>query len=374
MLASQTEKGDSRYLQILEWLEKPSFDGFSSSDLFIKQFIKQAWGQDIAALSNMAELLSAKIKKNPDSKCSLKPHFEQIIHRMRHTSVSPYNRDVLSVSNLNHQGYYLEHLNICLGLYEMIYRDGQFTELHHRVSHYLSIESLSQSNAHARLIPHVKMRWSADQAAILYSLWLFDQCNDQELSLEPIARWRHHMNSHMRHSETGLFNTEVMGVKRYSNEPRGCAIAYLCHYTKAFAPDIANEQWRLFKEHFRIKKLSITGFREYREGYNGKWTPDSGPIISDIGVAASGLALKTAATMNDAETFNALKRSIKPTLTLFKYLGYVPGIKRLALIGNDLLASSIYACAMTNQPHQENQMNQSEEILGNTALTGEYND
>ena len=44
-----------RYDRIVEFPQKEKFNGFSSQDLFIMFFIKKGWGQDIAALSNIAE-------------------------------------------------------------------------------------------------------------------------------------------------------------------------------------------------------------------------------------------------------------------------------------------------------------------------------
>ena len=36
-------------------------------------------------------------------------------------------------------------------------------------------------------------------------------------------------------------------------------------------------------------RLGLTGFREYLPSYAGKWTPDSGPIVGGVGIAATGL-------------------------------------------------------------------------------------
>jgi hypothetical protein len=47
-----------KYNQIKSFLEADNFNGFTKKDLFIMQFIKKGWGQDIVALSNMAEALT----------------------------------------------------------------------------------------------------------------------------------------------------------------------------------------------------------------------------------------------------------------------------------------------------------------------------
>ena len=43
--------------RITQFSDRPNFDGFTTEDLFIKQFFPKGWGQDIAALSNMAEVI-----------------------------------------------------------------------------------------------------------------------------------------------------------------------------------------------------------------------------------------------------------------------------------------------------------------------------
>ena len=55
---SNSIEGNPRFKRIAEFLDRQDFDGFSRQDLFIKQIIKKGWGQDIAALSNMAEAIA----------------------------------------------------------------------------------------------------------------------------------------------------------------------------------------------------------------------------------------------------------------------------------------------------------------------------
>ena len=93
------------------------------------------------------------------------------------------------------------------------------------------------------------------------------------------------MKTNMTHLETGLFEDGKLCVlKKYSKQPRGCSMAYMIHYASSFAPDIANEQWSLFKEYMYENQWGLSSFREYLPTYDGKWTPDTGPIIGGIGV------------------------------------------------------------------------------------------
>lgn len=115
------------------------------------------------------------------------------------------------------------------------------------------------------------------------------------------------------------------------------------HVQSRFAPEIAIEQWKFFKEHMYSGRLGLCGFREYLPAYEGKWTPDSGPIIGGVGVAATGLGLKTAYSLGDREMHAVLKRSVDRVLTIFHATQKIPGVGMFTSIGTDVLASAIYS-------------------------------
>ena len=330
--------------RLSSFLDRPNFDGFTKKDLFIKRFIGKPWGQDIAALSNMAEGYLNLSGTQASSEYALL-RLGNIAERAVHTKVNPYKKQLIDVASLSFHGYYLEHLNTILGCYKLAGGDDH-RELHSRISEHLVKISLQEENAHARLIPHVKMRWCADQAAIINSLWLYDQSNGSNLHAEPAERWLKYIRNHCLH-ETGLVKTEVMNCKRYSKQPRGCSLAYLVHYSRSFAPDFAEEQWELFKAHMLSKAYGFSGFREYLVSYKGGMTPDTGPIVGGLGAAASGLAIKTAAYMQDMETFERLSGSSKPIVGLAEVLGFVPVVNMVSAVATDLLATSIQFSALT---------------------------
>ena len=92
------QRGDikisNRYIRIKEFLMKDGFNGFSSNDLFIMQFIKKGWGQDIAALSNMAEAMVNLSIKNP-TELEYKVLMKQIVYRALHPKVNPYKKNII---------------------------------------------------------------------------------------------------------------------------------------------------------------------------------------------------------------------------------------------------------------------------------------
>ena len=112
MLSKSAQK---RYKRIESFLMKDNFNGFTKDDLFIMKFIKKGWGQDIAALSNMAESFVNLSIKYPDKKSIYITLLNEVVKRAIHPKVNPYKKQIEEVSSLGKYGYYLEHLNIILG-------------------------------------------------------------------------------------------------------------------------------------------------------------------------------------------------------------------------------------------------------------------
>ena len=75
---------------------------------------------------------------------------------------------------------------------------------------------------------------------------------------------------------------------------------------------------------------------------------DSGPIIAGVGVAATGLSLKTVATLEDQGIFDAILRLATMGTTMLGTVEMIPKIGGdFAKIGTDLLATSIILAAKT---------------------------
>ena len=123
------EKENVRYKRVKTFLTNPEFNGFTKNELFIMAFIKKGWGQDIAALSNMAEAMANLYfsdKRNRDEYCHL---INQVLKRALHPSVNPYRKNFDKVRYLGKYGYYLEHLNIIIGAQKRISNSTSVSDL-----------------------------------------------------------------------------------------------------------------------------------------------------------------------------------------------------------------------------------------------------
>ncbi|SVE25964.1 uncharacterized protein METZ01_LOCUS478818, partial [marine metagenome] len=122
---------DSRLARIKGFLSSSRFQGFTRRDLFIP-----SW-HAIAALSNMAEAITnLYVAKHLDQETASNL-LEKIAVRAVHPKVNPYRRNIDGVKDLYKWGYYLEHLNICLGALGRVRPDSPYTLLNKRVSKHL---------------------------------------------------------------------------------------------------------------------------------------------------------------------------------------------------------------------------------------------
>ena len=247
-----------RYNKIKSFLNEKNFNGFTKKHLFIMTFIKKGWGQDVAALSNMAESLVNISIKHPEEYKEVNALIYNTVKRAIHPKVNPYNKEINKVERFGKFGYYLEHLNIILGCYKKITNKETFKELNKKISYHILNLSMAYRNFHADLLPHVNMKWSADQAAIIYSLWLYDQNYKKSISNDLKNKWIYYMENYATDKHTGLYKTEVLGTRKYSKQPRGCAIAYLLNYMGKFNPELAEKKWLLYKKHMKKNIFGLT--------------------------------------------------------------------------------------------------------------------
>ncbi len=139
---TQSDIGSSRpYKTVSDFLEEDSFTGFTQEHLFIKRFIKNAWGQDIAALSNMAEAIAGLYALELIDDETARHRLNMIVNRALHKSVRPYSGTLENQSSLGLYGYYLEHLNIILGHFQAA-GDNKHLTLNERITVHLRDLSL----------------------------------------------------------------------------------------------------------------------------------------------------------------------------------------------------------------------------------------
>jgi hypothetical protein len=90
--------------------------------------------------------------------------------------------------------------------------------------------------------------------------------------------------------------------------PRGCGLSFTFAFLPDFAPDFARTQYAAYRHHFIKTTLGFVGIREYPPGLGRQADIDSGPIILQVGAAATGIGIAATRAMGDDAAFESIVR------------------------------------------------------------------
>ncbi|MEP7166372.1 MAG: hypothetical protein ABI758_00155 [Candidatus Woesebacteria bacterium] len=313
------------YSFIKKDLQTPGFTGYSTSQVLREQPFQ------IVALSDMAVGLMNldTVKRVP--RAELLPLIEEVKRRALTPYVSTYGSLTpdTDFTTGGIDGLYLSHLNLIFGIDQYLHSSKTADPLHTAITKTLHERSLSEPDFH---VPSFRNgdKWPADQSVTLLSLYVYDQANGTTYSKEPIEKWFSFMNEKMVDPETGLYKPSIAS-RWYMDIPRGTAQSWMIFYMAQFAPDQAQRVYSLYREHMWKEFLGIGGFREWPIGRGGRMNIDSGPIVFDIGSAATALGLGPARLLHDTTHIVMITR-------LFSLLGiphYAPLIGKAILFSGE---------------------------------------
>jgi len=310
-------------------------DGFLTEPLPALRRVPR--GFRIVTLSNLAEWYASRAKIDAIDGGIARQRLDAILALADSAAVSPYAPGKVMTVRLGHHGLYLSHYNIILAAHQAVHRSGRHRALSRGISRHL-VQLSDNPWAHAPSYPGRAPRWPADQAALLFSLWLHDQAYGTQLADGPIARWLAVLQRKTSRDAHGLPVSEITGATRTSALPRGCALSFSVRYMAAFAPDAATQLWGRYRERYAVSLLSMMGLREWPPGVEGPIDVDSGPIVLGVGAAATGLGLGAARAVGDPESHRRLREAMDRV--------YALAPDRVRRIGDAILARSIAAVGL----------------------------
>jgi hypothetical protein len=159
------------------------------------------------------------------------------------------------------------------------------------------------------------MCWPADHPAGLVSLSIHDDMFGTTYS-EALIMWKEQFLAN-GWKETVLPPGRIDSKTGYAIEPaRGCANSLMIAILAEADPEFAAKLYRDYQEHFQIARCGFSMFREYPADATGFVADvDSGPIIMDAGVTATGVGLAAARAVGDADT----ERDIRDLSEMFGF-------------------------------------------------------
>jgi hypothetical protein len=294
-----SDQARRQYVYIKAHLEQP-FEGYGMTQVLAPQFA-------VVALSHMGCGLMNVAVAQPAMKDQIAPLLGEVARRALSPKVSPYGVSPEQVTVLGSHGLYLSHLNLILGCYRHVSGDPKYDDLHQRITAHLAQGTLADGDFHIRSYPN-SAKWPADQTVTLCSLYLYDQVHHTNLSHAPIQGWLTYMKQSATDPATQLPLSSISALS-YARFPRGCALSWSSLYMAQFAPEDAARLYARYRGLYAKEVLGCGGFREWPPPMDGEADVDSGPIIFDIGVAASGLGLGPARLFQDRVQYAAILRA-----------------------------------------------------------------
>lgn len=151
--------------------------------------------------------------------------------------------------------------------------------------------------------------WPADMMLCVSALALHDKLYKPEYS-EIISRWV--MQAKLRLDAHGMLPHRVHALDGMPAEnARGCSMSLMLCFLKDIDSVFYREQYHLYKLNFLTYRFGLPGIREYPEGIDGSADADSGPVLLDVGGAASIVGVRVLAAEKDLPVALALRSSIE---------------------------------------------------------------
>lgn len=116
-----------------------------------------------------------------------------------------------------------------------------------------------------------------------------------------------------RDPATGLLPHRTTATGASLAGPQGTSQSLIQVFLPTAAPQVADDQWPLFRDVFLTERLGLVGVREYPEGTAGASNVDSGPLVLGVSLSASVVTLAAARAHGD----DALARSLDQEAEVF---------------------------------------------------------
>ncbi len=151
--------------------------------------------------------------------------------------------------------------------------------------------------------------WPADAVMCIASLAIHDRIF-KPLYGDVIKLWLERVRRKV--DSIGLIPHSVEATTGIPLEhARGSSQCLILSFLRDIDRGFAREQFDIFKEKFPDKCFGLYGVREYPKGVSGAGDIDSGPVIFQIGAAASIVGMRTLNTYSEKKHAASLRNSIE---------------------------------------------------------------
>ncbi len=186
--------------------------------------------------------------------------------------------------------------------------------------------------------------WPADNLVCMAALSIHDQIFRPKFTINKQI-WLEKVKARLD-PETQLIPHSVKPNTGYARQgPRGSSQSLMNVFLLDIDKDFACEQFEIYRELFLDYRFGLPGIREYPKGKIGRGDVDSGPVILDVGGAASIVGIKAMALYGDRMIFDGLRTSVEGFGVAID-----SGKKKRYLFGQLAMADAFIAWANASNP------------------------
>ena len=167
-------------------------------------------------------------------------------------------------------------------------------------------------NSHSPYLEsYIGKKWPADGIIAVASLKLYDEIFKIEKYKSQINNWLIKVKRNLDKATDLIPHSIQAKTDKIIEGARGSSQSLILIFLKDIDETIANEQFKKYKNHFLDWRLGLPGIREYPKGTKGYGDIDSGPVLIDIGGAASIVGQRTMACYEDWLHYVGLRNCIE---------------------------------------------------------------
>ncbi len=219
---------------------------------------------------------------------------------------APLDESVLK-KDRGHIGYY-GHVNLMLGAYALLTSNGEFKEVHQKMSE--AIRRRAQKYPHRHTETYPNETYIADNTVAIASLRIADMTLGTDHN-QLINEWLE-QTKEMEDEETGLLPFQIESQKGLELQTyRGSHAGWDSFFLPLIDQVYAAKQFERFKEKMLINIPGFSGFKEYAKGTLFAIDRDSGPVFFGLSTSATGFSIAGARYEDNEQLFSKLLGSIE---------------------------------------------------------------
>ena len=171
------------------------------------------------------------------------------------------------------------------------------------------IENAIINNKFNYLESYTSQVWPADNLLCMASLNLYDEIFSQKYK-NAIGNWIINCKQYL--DQNGLIPHKMNeNGQQISENAHGNSHSLMLIFLNEIDSTFAKQQFSIYKQQFLDIRLGLYGIREYPKGVNKEGDIDSGPVIWDIGGAASIVGIRTMNVFNEKNVAISLRNSVE---------------------------------------------------------------